>query len=34
LALKVTLSAMTCYVIYTGLGWLGIHAAFITCEQP
>jgi multidrug resistance protein MdtO len=33
-ALKVTLAAMTCYAIYTGLGWPGIHAAFITCGQP
>lgn len=30
-ALKVTLAAMTCYLIYTGLGWPGIHTAFITC---
>jgi multidrug resistance protein MdtO len=32
-ALKVTLAAMTCYFIYTGLdwGWPGIHTAFITC---
>lgn len=30
-ALKVTLAAMTCYVIYTGLDWAGIHTAFITC---
>lgn len=30
-ALKVTLAAMTCYVIYTGLDWSGIHTAFITC---
>jgi multidrug resistance protein MdtO len=30
-ALKVTLAAMTCYVIYTGLNWSGISTAFITC---
>src|SRR5271170_2440576 len=32
-ALKVTLAAMSCYFIYTGLdwGWPGIHTAFITC---
>jgi multidrug resistance protein MdtO len=30
-ALKVTLAAMTCYIIYTGLDWAGIHTAFITC---
>ena len=32
-ALKVTLAAMTCYLVYTGLdwGWPGIHTAFITC---
>jgi len=30
-ALKVTLAAMACYVIYTGLDWSGIHTAFITC---
>jgi len=30
-ALKVTLSAMICYIIYTGLDWPGIHTAFITC---
>ena len=30
-ALKVTLAAMTCYFIYTGLDWWGIHTAFITC---
>jgi uncharacterized membrane protein YccC len=30
-ALKVTLAAMTCYFIYTGLDWSGIHTAFITC---
>jgi hypothetical protein len=30
-ALKVTLAAMTCYFIYTGVDWFGIHTAFITC---
>ena len=30
-ALKVTLAAMTCYLIYTGLGWPGISTAFVTC---
>jgi multidrug resistance protein MdtO len=30
-ALKVTLAAMTCYLIYTGLDWPGIGTAFITC---
>ena len=30
-ALKVTLAAMTCYFIYTGVNWPGIHTAFITC---
>jgi len=29
-ALKVTLAAMACYIIYTGLDWPGIHTAFIT----
>jgi hypothetical protein len=30
-ALKVTVAAMSCYLIYTGLDWPGIHTAFITC---
>ena len=30
-ALKVTLAAMTCYLIYTGLDWPGIDTCFITC---
>ena len=30
-ALKVTLAAMVCYLIYTGLDWAGIHTALITC---
>jgi hypothetical protein len=30
-ALKVTFASMTCYIIYTGLDWPGIHTAFITC---
>jgi uncharacterized membrane protein YccC len=30
-ALKVTLAAMICYILYTGLDWAGIHTAFITC---
>jgi multidrug resistance protein MdtO len=30
-ALKVTLAAMTCYVIYSGLDWPGIDTAFVTC---
>jgi multidrug resistance protein MdtO len=30
-ALKVTLAAMTCYVIYMGVDWPGIRTAFITC---
>jgi uncharacterized membrane protein YgaE (UPF0421/DUF939 family) len=29
-ALKVTLAAMACYIIYTGLDWPGIHTSFIT----
>lgn len=30
-ALKVSLASMTCYIVYTGLDWSGIHTAFITC---
>jgi len=30
-ALKVTLAAMICYLIYTGLGWPGISTCFVTC---
>ena len=30
-ALKVSFAAMTCYILYTGLDWSGIHTAFITC---
>lgn len=30
-ALKVSLASMTCYIVYTGLDWPGIHTAFITC---
>jgi uncharacterized membrane protein YccC len=30
-ALKVTLAAMICYLLYTGVDWYGIHTAFITC---
>ena len=30
-ALKVTLAAMICYLIYSGLGWPGISTAFVTC---
>ena len=30
-ALKVTLAAMSCYVLYVGLDWPGIHTALITC---
>ena len=30
-SLKVTLAAMTCYLIYTGLDWPGISTSFVTC---
>jgi multidrug resistance protein MdtO len=30
-ALKVTLAAMSCYIVYTAVDWAGIHTAFITC---
>ena len=30
-ALKTTAAAMICYLIYTGIGWQGIHTAMITC---
>ena len=30
-ALKVTLAAMVCYLIYTGLDWPGISTSFVTC---
>ncbi len=30
-AFKVTLAAMSCYLLYTALDWPGIHTAFITC---
>ncbi|HZM09997.1 MAG TPA: FUSC family protein [Candidatus Limnocylindrales bacterium] len=30
-AVKTTAAAMLCYLIYTLLGWPGIHTAFITC---
>ena len=30
-ALKVTLAAMVCYILYTAVDWAGIHTAFITC---
>jgi uncharacterized membrane protein YgaE (UPF0421/DUF939 family) len=30
-ALKVTLAAMTCYLLYSAVDWSGIHTAFITC---
>jgi multidrug resistance protein MdtO len=29
--LKVTLAAMTAYLLYTGLAWFSIHTAMITC---
>lgn len=30
-ALKVTLAAMICYLIYSGLAWPGINTSFVTC---
>ncbi|XAZ21231.1 FUSC family protein (plasmid) [Sinorhizobium sp. B11] len=30
-ALKTTAAAMTCYVLYAGINWAGIHTAMITC---
>ena len=30
-ALKVTLAAMFCYIVYEAIDWSGIHTAFITC---
>lgn len=30
-ALKVTLGAMFCYILYSAIDWPGIHTAFITC---
>jgi multidrug resistance protein MdtO len=30
-ALKVTLGAMICYVLYNGLAWPGINTSFVTC---
>jgi len=31
-ALKVTASAMICYLIYSGLDWPGLNTAFLTCS--
>ncbi|HKQ40675.1 MAG TPA: FUSC family protein [Verrucomicrobiae bacterium] len=30
-ALKVTIGAMFCYILYSAIDWPGIHTAFITC---
>jgi len=30
-ALKTTAAAMTCYILYAGINWAGIHTAMITC---
>ncbi len=30
-ALKTTAAAVICYLIYTGIGWSGIHTALVTC---
>jgi uncharacterized membrane protein YccC len=30
-ALKVTFTAMFCYIVYEAIDWSGIHTAFITC---
>lgn len=30
-ALKVTLAAMFCFIVYEAIDWTGIHTAFITC---
>ena len=30
-ALKVTLAAMFCYIVYAAIDWYGIHTALITC---